>query len=356
MKKNAWKLLLLSLAPLAVGWLFNVTIMIWSDISLLSSLVWYGLPLAELFFWYQVGRRCRARTLGYLPALALTHWVVAVEVAVYLWQFLAVSSEARNMELAGFSQDFNIFMIYTVRLARLFETQPNYIGQATTVAMELMGFALLVAAFSLGYLWVPKEKKTMKVLGITGPTGAGKTTALNALRALGAEVLDADDVYHGLLTDSEAMKAALVSAFGTDILDGEGKIDRRRLAGVVYPNRLGELNELTHPYIMEELDRRIEQARQEGRPAAAIDAIALMESGAGAKCDAVVSVLAPEALRVKRIMARDGIDEAYALRRVRAQPSDEFFRSHSDYVLENTETDTPETFGARAKALFERLL
>lgn len=196
----------------------------------------------------------------------------------------------------------------------------------------------------------------MKVIGITGPTGAGKTTALNVLRALGAEVLDADAVYHGLLADSEVIKAALVSAFGMDILDGEGKIDRRKLAGAVYPNRLGELNELTHPYIMEELDRRIGQARQEGRPAAAIDAIALMESGAGAKCDAVVSVLAPEALRVKRIMARDGIDEAYALRRIRAQPSDEFFRSHSDYVLENTETDTPEIFGARAKALFERLL
>ena len=107
---------------------------------------------------------------------------------------------------------------------------------------------------------------------------------------------------------------------------------------------------------MAELDRRIELARREGRPAAAIDAIALVESGAGEKCDAVVSVLAPEPLRVKRIMARDGIDEAYALRRVRAQPSNEFFRSHSDYVLENTEMDTPETFASRAKALFEQLL
>lgn len=196
----------------------------------------------------------------------------------------------------------------------------------------------------------------MKIFGITGPTGAGKTTALNALRALGAEVLDADAVYYGLLLENEGMKEALVSAFGTDILAEQGKIDRRKLAGAVYPDRLGELNELTHPYIMAELDRRIELARREGRPAAAIDAIALVESGAGEKCDAVVSVLAPEPLRVKRIMARDGIDEAYALRRVRAQPSNEFFRSHSDYVLENTEMDTPETFASRAKALFEQLL
>ena len=196
----------------------------------------------------------------------------------------------------------------------------------------------------------------MKVIGITGPTGAGKTTALNALRELGAEVLDADAVYHGLLVDSGALRAELVSAFGPDILGDGGKIDRKRLAEAVYPDRLGELNRLTHPHIMAELYRRIALARRAGSPAAAIDAIALIESGIGAECDAVVSVLAPEALRVRRIMARDGIDEAYALRRVRAQPPDEFFRAHSDYVLENEASDSPDGFGARAKALFQRLL
>lgn len=196
----------------------------------------------------------------------------------------------------------------------------------------------------------------MKVIGITGPTGAGKTTALNALREMGAEVLDADAVYHGLLEDSEEMKAALVSAFGPDILGEKGKIDRRKLAEAVYPDRLGQLNKLTHPYVMVELARQIALARRAGRPAVAVDAIALIESGIGAKCDTVVSVLAPEALRVRRIMARDGIDEAYALRRVRAQPTDEFFRAHSDYVLENEASDTLEIFGARAKAFFQKIL
>ena len=82
----------------------------------------------------------------------------------------------------------------------------------------------------------------MTVIGITGPTGAGKTTALHALEQLGAVVLDADRVYHRLLAESPAMQTALVQAFGPDILDGDGAIDRKRLAGAVYPDRLEELN------------------------------------------------------------------------------------------------------------------
>lgn len=196
----------------------------------------------------------------------------------------------------------------------------------------------------------------MKVIGITGPTGAGKTTALNALRALGAEVIDADAVYHELLRENGEMKAALVSAFGLGILDGDGQVDRKALAGAVYPDRLDELNSITHPFVVAEIDRRIAAARRAGRPAAAIDAIALMESGLGERCDVVVSVLAPLEVRIGRIMVRDGIDEGYARRRALAQKGEDFFRSHSDYVLENGEGDTPEAFGARAEALFRELL
>lgn len=196
----------------------------------------------------------------------------------------------------------------------------------------------------------------MKIIGITGPTGAGKTTALNALRDLGGEVIDADAVYHELLQENGEMKAALVAAFGPGILDGEGQVDRRALAGAVYPDRLPELNSITHPFVVAEIDRRIAAARRAGKPAAAIDAIALMESGLGEGCDVVVSVLAPLDVRIGRIMARDGIDGDYARRRALAQKGEDFFRSHSDYVLENGEGDTPEVFGARAKALFQKIL
>lgn len=196
----------------------------------------------------------------------------------------------------------------------------------------------------------------MTVIGITGPTGAGKTTALNALRELGVEVIDADAVYHELLRESGEMKGALVGVFGHGILDEQGAVDRKRLAEAVYPDRLEELNGLTHPLVVEEVCRRVDKARQAGKPGAAIDAIALIESGLGERCDVVVSVLAPLEVRIARIMARDGIDEAYARRRALAQKGEDFFRSNSDYVLENGAEDTPETFGERAKALFRGMI
>lgn len=354
MKKSAWKLLLVSLVPLAVGWVYNVTFMMWATIPVLGMFIWYGAPLAVLAFWGLLGYNCRAKGRRYLPTLALTHWVMAAEVAVYLWQFLLVGDEARSMLLAGFSQWFNVFAIYTTRLALLFESQPNYIGQATMTASEVIALVLMVLAFSLGWLW--PHRKPMKVIGITGPTGAGKTTALNALRELGAEIIDADAVYHDLLESSDLLRRDLVRAFGDSILDGAGQVDRKALAAAVYPDGLERLNEITHPYVMTAIDYRVAAARRAGRPAAAIDAIALIESGAAAKCDTVVAVLAPLELRVKRIMARDGIDEAYARRRALAQPDDGFFRAHSGYVLENTQEDTPEEFGKRARALFEELL
>lgn len=196
-----------------------------------------------------------------------------------------------------------------------------------------------------------------RVIGITGPTGAGKTTALDALRELGAVVLDADAVYHSLLCQDQALRNSLTEAFGSQILDPEtGAVDRKRLADAVYPDGLRKLNELTHPVIIQELDRRIEQARQEGRPAAAIDAINLIESGVSKKCDWTISVLAPAQVRIKRIMARDQVDEDYARRRVQAQPEDDFYKEHSDFVLENSGSQAPDLFRAYTKGLFEGLL
>lgn len=196
----------------------------------------------------------------------------------------------------------------------------------------------------------------MTVIGITGPTGAGKTTALNALRELGVEVIDADAVYHGLLAESRELKKALVSAFGADILDKDGQIDRRALAQAVYPDRLPELNGITHPVVVAEVECQIARAEERGYPGVAIDAIALVESGLARRCDAVVAILAPLELRIRRIMTRDGIDEAYARRRALAQKEEAFFRANSQYVLENGPEDTPESFREKALGLFRKLL
>lgn len=196
----------------------------------------------------------------------------------------------------------------------------------------------------------------MKVIGITGPTGAGKTTALRALKELEAECLDADQLYHKLLAENTAMQDKLVKSFGKEILNPEGEIERARLAQVVYPDRLEELNAVTHPFVITEVDKAIQCCKENNCKVVAIDAIALVESGLGVRCDLVVAVLAPLELRIRRIMARDGIDESYARRRALAQKGEQYFREHSDYVLENSETETQQAFQQRAEVLFQSLL
>lgn len=198
----------------------------------------------------------------------------------------------------------------------------------------------------------------MKIIGITGPTGAGKTTALRVLRELGAVVIDCDEVYHTLLENSSLLREELQERFGADILDEMGKIDRKRLGGVVFSDEqaLEELNEVTHRYVRAEVFRAVERARAAGLPAAAIDAIALIESGLAAECDAVVGVLAPAEVRIRRIMVRDGISEAYARSRVAAQKGENFFRANCTHILENDGKDSPEVFAAHARKLFTQVI
>ena len=198
----------------------------------------------------------------------------------------------------------------------------------------------------------------MTRIGITGPTGAGKTTALQALAGLGVWIIDADAVYHRLLETSAPLRRALAERFGPGILDAGGQVDRKALGKIVFadPAALADLNAITHRFVGEEIARQEEEARAQGAPGVAIDAIALIESGIGDTCDALVAVLAPAEVRIKRIMAREGISEAYARSRVAAQKDDSFFRAHCPYILENDGSDPPQAFQRRAEALFRRIL
>lgn len=198
----------------------------------------------------------------------------------------------------------------------------------------------------------------MKQIGITGPTGSGKTTALMALEKLGVCVLDADAIYYELLEHNREMKQELLERFGAGILNSQGGIDRKQLGAIVFAdaNALLDLNAITHKYVTMETDRRKVQAEAEGAKGVAVDAIALIESGIGKSCDKIVSILAPAEVRVKRIMARDGISEEYARSRINAQKPDSFYTENSDHVLLNDGSLTPEEFEQQALEYFKTIL
>lgn len=196
----------------------------------------------------------------------------------------------------------------------------------------------------------------MTIIGITGPTGAGKTTALNELEKLGGAIIDCDAVYHELLKSDTTLQSELEKAFGA-MKDENGAFDRKKLGGVVFrdPAALEQLNAIVYPRIGRAVDARLEQARQEGKKAAAVDGITLIESGLGARCDATVAVLAPVDERIRRICLREGISEEYARARVGAQKRDDYFQANCDHILMN-DCDYPEDFAHRARALFQQIL
>ena len=195
----------------------------------------------------------------------------------------------------------------------------------------------------------------MIIIGITGPTGSGKTTALKCIEDRGGRVLDLDAIYHGLLKSSDAMKAELSSRFPGVIQDGV--LDRKALGAIVFsdPAALQDLNEITGKYILSETDRILSEAEKENIPLAAIDAINLLEGELPSRCRFTIAVTAPTETRVKRLMERDHITKEYALLRISAQKDAEYFESRCDYTLRN-DCATREEFESRCSDLLDRLL
>lgn len=171
------------------------------------------------------------------------------------------------------------------------------------------------------------------LLGITGGSGCGTSTVGALLEKHGFYFVDADRVYRELLAEDRTLQQALASRFGEAILQG-GTVDRKALAAIVFSDAdaLADLNRITHTAIIAEVDRRIAAAPEKH---AAVEAIALIESGMADSCDAVVSVLCGFETRLARIMARDGLTEDAARARLNAQKADPFFIDNSDYVLTN---------------------
>lgn len=189
------------------------------------------------------------------------------------------------------------------------------------------------------------------VIGITGGTGSGKTTALHVLEAMGFTVLDCDAVYHDLLQTSAAMLSDLDRAFPGVVEDGV--LQRKKLGACVFANeaQLEKLNRTVWPHVVAEVRRRLDL--EPDRPFA-IDAIGLTESGLASLCTHTVAVTATREDRVMRLMAREGIPADYARLRIQAQKSDEDFRQSCDLTLDN-HFPTKEAFGEYCNRIFQTI-
>ena len=172
------------------------------------------------------------------------------------------------------------------------------------------------------------------ILGITGGTGCGKTTLLRCIAAQGGLILDCDAIYHALLKTDKTLLNAIEARFPGCV--EHGVLQRKKLGNLVFSDEkaLCDLNQITHRAVKAEVQRRLEE-----KPAlAAIDAIGLFEGGLAELCDVTVAVTAPEEARIRRLMARDGIDRDYAKRRIDAQKSPDWYGKQCDYCLENAGT------------------
>ena len=179
------------------------------------------------------------------------------------------------------------------------------------------------------------------ILGITGGTGCGKTTLLTCIGSQGGLILDCDAIYHDLLRTDPALLGAIEKRFPGTVENGV--LQRKKLGRLVFSDEkaLNDLNKITHSAVKAEVLRRLAHKPK----LAAIDAIGLFEGGLAELCDVTVAVTAPEEDRIRRLMARDGIDRDYAKRRIAAQKSAEWFRERCDFCLENngTQADFQET-------------
>ena len=196
----------------------------------------------------------------------------------------------------------------------------------------------------------------MKVIGITGNIASGKSTVARMFEALGARIIDADEIARIVVEPGEPAWKEIVGEFGKDILEPGGAIDRKRLGGIVFGDeaRRKRLNEITHPRIMERIRGLVREYEKEKAPVVMIEAALIVEKG-GLKdlIDALIVVTADEETQIRRLMEGKGYSREEAVSRLRAQMPAREKMIHGDYIIDNS--GSLEDTRARAKAVSEAI-
>ena len=193
-----------------------------------------------------------------------------------------------------------------------------------------------------------------KLVGLTGKTGAGKSTVSNYLKEKGAYIIDGDIVARKVLVDNKDLLNKLSEAFGADILNSDGTLNRRTLAKEAFstPENTNKLNSIMHPAINDSIFEEAEKAFAE-YDVVIVDAAAIIESGFTEKSDYLIVVHAPVEIRKERIIKRDNLTESDADVRINGQKEDGFYLSKADFVFNNFPPyDIEEQFSQLEKELF----
>lgn len=176
----------------------------------------------------------------------------------------------------------------------------------------------------------------MKIIGVTGTSGAGKTTICKILKEkYNAYIIDADEIAKKLSKKGNMYLQSIVEYFGPDILDNNGELKRKELANIIYKNteKRNNLNHLTFIYVVQEIKEKINQLKDE--KLIVIDAPLLFESNLDKSCDFVIGVIANKMQKIERICKRDNITEEMAKKRLEIQITEEEIRKRANYIIEN---------------------
>ncbi len=176
-----------------------------------------------------------------------------------------------------------------------------------------------------------------RIIGLTGPTGAGKGAVCDCLRRAGYGIVDTDGFAREVVKPNHPCLAQLVEAFSPAILREDGTLNRQKLAELAFASKeqTARLNAITHPAIWALVETELEQIAASDQKGAVIDAPALFESGMDRLCDTVIAVTAEEARRLARLRERDGLSDEALLRRMKAQPPLSFYEEKADVVIAN---------------------
>jgi len=197
----------------------------------------------------------------------------------------------------------------------------------------------------------------LKIIGLAGGSGSGKSTVCRLFSDFGFAFINTDEVYHELTSAPSPCLDEIVREFGFEVLNSDNSLNRQKLAETVFregeSERLKRLNKIAHFHVLKRTEEIISELSPQGLAGVLVDAPLLFESGFDKKCDVIISVIADEKTRILRITERDKITEEKAKSRISHQLPNEFLKQNSHFCIVND--GNLDTLTKRVKEISEKI-